>query len=163
MEGKVNLAVPPMMLGGTLGSTTSSMGETRKTISNKSTVGMTQSTLPASFKRTPRGGLLVTHNLSCVILETQNVAQRHVSVGEALKIDQEHLAGATNDLRDCRDEIKLRSKRLQRNNEVIAMYEKDIVPLLAAYEKAIEGFKKTYESARVGHEKGERAELGPGA
>lgn len=139
------------MLGGTLGSTTSSMGETRKTTSSKFMTSLGHSSLP----HTPKGGLVSTHNMSCVILETGNVTQRHVSVGESLKIDQEHLGGANNDLRDCRDEIKLRSKRLQKNTEVIAMYEKDIVPLLTAYEKATEGFKKTYESARVGHEKGE--------
>lgn len=128
------------------------MGETRKTTSSKfmTTLGHT-----SSLPHTPKGGLVSTHNMSCVILETGNVTQRHVSVGESLKIDQEHLGEANNDLRDCRDEIKLRSKRLQKNTEVIAMYERDIVPLLTAYEKAIEGFKKTYESARVGHEKGE--------
>ena len=135
------------------------LSETKSTLNSFDSSTRTTIQAPAHgssvFARTPRGQLEQVYNLSCVVLETQNVAQRHVLLGEALAIDQEHLNSANDDLNATRDEIARVSKRLKKNKGVAELYDRDVAPLVAAYDKAIEGLAKTYASAKLGHEKGE--------
>lgn len=133
-------------------STLNSFGDTRSTTAN-APLG------PSVLSRTPRGQHESAYNLNCVILETQNVSQRHVLLGEALEIDRQHLNSANDDLIATREEIAKVTKRLKKNQGLIEKYDSDIAPLLTAYDKAIEGLAKTYEYARVGHGKGKSRSL----
>ena len=51
-------------------------------------------------------------------------------------------------------EIRAAEQRVAKNKRVVAQYEADCAPLVAAYDRAAQGLKDTYAKSAAGHAKG---------
>ena len=103
--------------------------------------------------KTAKGLPLATANLSKVAHETERVGLRHVALGQAVSIDSQHLAQASDELRETREQIRLVTARLARNQRALDAYHDDCAPLVAAYRQSLAGMKETLDKCATGHAK----------
>ncbi len=108
--------------------------------------GFMSRTLPT----TPKGFPGSVANLSKVSHETERVSIRHAHLGQALGVDTQHLSEAKEELRDTREQIRLVSARLARNQRAIDAYEADCAPLVKAYLVSLEGMQATVQRSSAG-------------
>ena len=117
-------------------------------------LGATSAALGASAVRlTPKYLPETTVNLSKVSHETERVALRHVALGQAVSLDSQHLAQASDELREARERIRAVTARLARNQRALDAYHSDCAPLVAAYRQSLGGMKETLDKCAAGHAK----------